>query len=534
MWMRSRRIADREASVLVWNYHDADQRGAGNADHRKRQRHSRGCNACPGEALPHRRHAQQRLHCVEGNGLTATADDRAVCSAEVSSRACSCSPRRCGSTWWMASSTIPTELPRQSISLRQDHLVDRTRSGLMNRRWYYVGMVAVAIAISYFDRQTLPVAIAAIQRNIPLSNQQFSYLQTAFLLSYAALYVLGGRLLDLLGTRKGFLLIMLWWSLACALHALATGFGCCWWRASFSARAKAEPSRSNARRRGVDRAERAIDRDGPHQCRHGRRLRAGSAAYRLGASATADGAPCSSVAGAAGLVWVLWWAHQLSLRIQRRSPSNTLDARAGREHRSAGAKSCGMRNVQAFVFAKFMSDSAWYFLLFWLPKYLYDARGFDIKHVSYYAWIPYAASGVGSFLGGWFSSRLAAQRPLARLLTQVRARSLRGRHAGRHAGFDCAGAGCACCSSALRSSASSRGRDSIMTLPDGYLPALRRGHRRRVSSASAAPSAEPSSAWSPDICWAMALLMRRCLFLSERFTSSAFLPFFCSRARFNH
>ena len=69
----------------------------------------------------------------------------------------------------------------------------------MNRKWYYVVMVAVAIAISYFDRQTLPVAIAAIQRNIPLSNQQFSYLQTSFLLSYAAMYVLGGRLLDMLG-----------------------------------------------------------------------------------------------------------------------------------------------------------------------------------------------------------------------------------------------------------------------------------------------------------------------------------------------
>jgi MFS transporter, ACS family, hexuronate transporter len=53
-----------------------------------------------------------------------------------------------------------------------------------------------------------------------------------------------------------------------------------------------------------------------------------------------------------------------------------------------------------------MSDSAWYFYLLWLPKYLYDARGFDIKQVSYYAWIPYAASGVGSFLGGWFSSML--------------------------------------------------------------------------------------------------------------------------------
>ena len=65
-----------------------------------------------------------------------------------------------------------------------------------------------------------------------------------------------------------------------------------------------------------------------------------------------------------------------------------------------------IRSVRALVFAKFMSDSAWYFLLFWLPKYLYDARHFDIKQVSYYAWIPYAASGIGSFLGGYFSSCL--------------------------------------------------------------------------------------------------------------------------------
>src|SRR5260370_32210682 len=65
-----------------------------------------------------------------------------------------------------------------------------------------------------------------------------------------------------------------------------------------------------------------------------------------------------------------------------------------------------MRRVQVLVCAKFMSDSAWYFYLFWLPKYLYDARGFDVKHVSYFAWIPYAASGLGSFAGGWFSSYL--------------------------------------------------------------------------------------------------------------------------------
>jgi ACS family hexuronate transporter-like MFS transporter len=66
----------------------------------------------------------------------------------------------------------------------------------------------------------------------------------------------------------------------------------------------------------------------------------------------------------------------------------------------------GSRRVLGLVVAKCLSDSAWYFYLFWLPKYLYDARGFDIRHVSYFGWIPYAASGVGSLLGGWYSSHL--------------------------------------------------------------------------------------------------------------------------------
>src|SRR6478736_2221526 len=91
-------------------------------------------------------------------------------------------------------------------------------------RWSVAGLVTAAIAISYFDRQTLPVAIAAIQREIPISNTQFSQLQAAFLITYAVMYAGGGRLIDALGTRRGFLLIMVFWSLACARHSLANGF----------------------------------------------------------------------------------------------------------------------------------------------------------------------------------------------------------------------------------------------------------------------------------------------------------------------
>jgi ACS family hexuronate transporter-like MFS transporter len=67
------------------------------------------------------------------------------------------------------------------------------------------------------------------------------------------------------------------------------------------------------------------------------------------------------------------------------------------------------REVQGLVLAKFLSDAAWFFYLSWLPKYLYDVRGFDVKKVGTFAWIPYAAAGVGCLVGGWFSSRLIQQ-----------------------------------------------------------------------------------------------------------------------------
>src|ERR1700733_11972946 len=103
------------------------------------------------------------------------------------------------------------------------------RSGLFgdggsNLRWRIAILVSAAIAISYLDRQTLPVAVKAISADIPLTNVQFSALQSAFLFAYALMYAGGGKLVDILGTNRGFTVIMLFWSLACASHAFATSF----------------------------------------------------------------------------------------------------------------------------------------------------------------------------------------------------------------------------------------------------------------------------------------------------------------------
>jgi ACS family hexuronate transporter-like MFS transporter len=277
-------------------------------------------------------------------------------------------------------------------------------SGGDGMRWYVIASVTVAIAISYFDRQTLPVAISAIQHNIPISDQDFSYLQTAFLLSYAALYAAGGRLIDRLGTRRGFMIIMLWWSVACALHGFASGFllllaarfllgmgegGA--FPAAIRVVAEWIPPQERSTAVGIINAGTAVGSVLAPPFIGLVLLRSGWRAVFIGS-------------GAIGLLWVVWW--MISYRSNTATlSSNTLDARMLAKELTF-SEIVGLRSVQVLVFAKFMSDSAWYFLLFWLPKYLYDARGFDIKHVSYYAWIPYAASGIGSFLGGWLSSRL--------------------------------------------------------------------------------------------------------------------------------
>ncbi|WP_345945231.1 MFS transporter [Granulicella sp. dw_53] len=284
----------------------------------------------------------------------------------------------------------------------KDRMDGVKRSG-MELRWYFVVLVTAAIAISYFDRQTLPVAISAIQRTIPISNQQFSYLQTAFLLSYAALYAIGGRLLDRLGTRRGFMLIMLWWSIACALHGLASGF-----TLLLVARFLLGMGEGGAFPAAVRVVAEWI---APEDRSTAMGIINGGTAIGSVLAPPLIGVVLLSLgwravflfAGVLGIGWVIWW--MMSYRGGALVTSNTLDARMLAQQLTF-QEIIGIPSVRALVFAKFMSDSAWYFLLFWLPKYLYDARGFDIKQVSYYAWIPYAASGIGSFVGGYYSSRL--------------------------------------------------------------------------------------------------------------------------------
>ncbi len=280
------------------------------------------------------------------------------------------------------------------------------------RRWRFAVLVSGAIAISYLDRQTLPVAVHAIGNDIPLSNEQFSSLQSAFLLSYALMYAGGGKLTDVLGTRRGFTLIMLFWSLACASHAAAISFGML-----IASRFLLGAGEGG----GFPAATRVVAEWFPTSER--------ATAMGIINAGTALGAIAAPpliavilsflgwrwiflITGAIGLVWTVSWVFSYSTpELDRSLQFDQAAESMSREpqHPPVTLRWIDLLRIReswGLVSAKFLSDAAWYFYLFWLPKYLYDARGFDIKGVGTFAWIPPAAAGLGCLLGGWFSSYL--------------------------------------------------------------------------------------------------------------------------------
>ena len=92
-------------------------------------------------------------------------------------------------------------------------------------RWRIAFLVSTAIVLSYLDRQTLPWTLSQIHADYPFSDQIKALFDSAFLIAYGLMYLGGGWLLDRLGTRRGFLLVMIFWSLASASQGFAGNYG---------------------------------------------------------------------------------------------------------------------------------------------------------------------------------------------------------------------------------------------------------------------------------------------------------------------
>ena len=275
----------------------------------------------------------------------------------------------------------------------------------MRSHWRIAVLTSIAIAISYLDRQTLPIAVGEIQREFPISNSVKAILDSAFLVTYGLMYVGGGRLMDTLGTRRGFLIIMVFWSFACASHGLAGGVLAL--AASRLLLGAGEGGVFPAATRVVAEWFPAKDRATAMGLINAGTGFGGVAAPPLIAAIILNvhwfGASSWRwvffLTGGLGLVWCGGWLW-LSAGTPRAKPEEIA------AHTVPFRVLLGFRETWGIVAAKFLSDAAWYFYIFWLPKYLLDARGFDIKAVGSVAWIPFGAAALGCLAGGGISSWL--------------------------------------------------------------------------------------------------------------------------------
>lgn len=296
--------------------------------------------------------------------------------------------------------------------------MSRSAFKIKNIRWWTVALIALATAINYLDRQNLPVALSEIRKTIPVSDIQYGLINSLFLFAYGTMYAAGGRIIDLLGSRVGYAIMIIWWSLSNMFHGLVssvTGLGISRFLLGIG-EGGAFPGSAKVVSEWFPSKERSL----------------AFGIFNTGSSLGALIAPplialiitslswrwAFIITGLIGIAWAVIWLIVYSAPAKSKfitsEEKEYIDSAHEQERLLSGSGEIKIswlslfsyRKLWGILAIKFLPDAGWYFFIFWLPKYLNDVRGLDIKGIGSYAWIPYAFAGCGSFFGGWLSSYL--------------------------------------------------------------------------------------------------------------------------------
>jgi ACS family hexuronate transporter-like MFS transporter len=282
-------------------------------------------------------------------------------------------------------------------------------------RWWIAGLLCLASALNYLDRQTLSVLIGTIKLDLGLNNADYGKINAWFLASYSVMYAVSGLIIDRIGTRRGFTGFVSGWSVANMLHIFAATAGqFSFFRfllgvfepGSFTGgmRAISEwfPMRDRALAVGIFNAGTAI----------GSMLAAPIVSF---IAVLFSWRAAFLVTGGVGFVWVLAWL--LLFKLPKDHPRLGAEERAliladrgeEREQPVPLARLLRMRETWGCVLVRMLTDPISYFLLFWMPLYFQHKLGFDLKQIGLFAWIPFAVAAIGNVFGGalprWLISR---------------------------------------------------------------------------------------------------------------------------------
>jgi ACS family hexuronate transporter-like MFS transporter len=295
-------------------------------------------------------------------------------------------------------------------------------------RWTICAMLFVATSINYMDRQVIAILKPTLQHSIGLTEVSYGYIVDAFQIAYALGLLAAGRLVDKLGTRIGYMLVMAVWSLSAIGHALANtalefGFARFFLGLGESGNFPA-----------------AIKTVAEWFPQNERSLATGI--FNSGANVGAILAPiivpwvtlrygwhaAFLSTGLFSALWILWWFRNY------RKPTDhpTLTSAELRHIYQESAmemgptlpwrRLLGYRQTWAFSIAKFLTDPIWWFYLFWLPSYFSVKFNLNLSHLGLPLIIVYNVSVIGSIGGGWLPApfrRLGLSPSYARLAAML-------------------------------------------------------------------------------------------------------------------
>lgn len=298
---------------------------------------------------------------------------------------------------------------------------------IKNLRWWVVTLVALATVINYIDRQSLNVLWPEISAELyPDKNENerkeiYALISVIFVFAYAFGQAIFGKIFDWIGTRLGFALSIAVWSVATAMHAVARGLltfaifravlGVAEagnWPGAAKSNAEWFPTNERALAQGIFNSGAAIG---------------GIISIPLIAflSVYFSWQAIFLIVGATGLLWLVPW-----LVLVKAPPSGHpwLDP-AERDYILTGQKNqrtdadgsvdgyapgtgelMSRRQSWGVIVASAAIDPIWWLFVFWIPIYLAEVYGFNVKEIGLYGWVPY----VGAMFGAWFGGLLAQNR----------------------------------------------------------------------------------------------------------------------------
>jgi MFS transporter, ACS family, hexuronate transporter len=275
--------------------------------------------------------------------------------------------------------------------------------------WIIVGLLFIVTALSFLDRQVLSMSILKIKQDIPISDNDYSWITNGFIAGYALMFTLGGVFIDKFGTKLGLALSLAIWTVASGLHSIATtvsafilfrfilgiGEGACF-PGVIKAVMEWIPLEKRSLATGIAIGGSAI----------------GAVVAPLLVISMLDTVGWRMlflVSPAISFVWIGFWLYFNNKKNSKhRVAPLKVDVLKNSEKSTKYSFSAVLKNKNAWIFIsmRILFDPIFYFLMFWIPKFMSESRHIPIETIGKLFWIPFLVLGLSNILGGYLSDKI--------------------------------------------------------------------------------------------------------------------------------